>query len=54
VILHHHHAVVLLEFFGGSSTSAAPLDRGNRGRLRTVHVTECGSAAGLQRSSSRS
>src|SRR5664279_1921160 len=38
----------------GSTTSAAPLDRGNGGRRQAVRVTECGSAAGLQRSSSRS
>ena len=30
---------------GGSTTSAAPLDRGNRGRLQAVRVTEYGDAA---------
>lgn len=37
----------------GSTTSAAPLERGTGGRRQAGRVTEYGSAARLQRSSSR-
>ena len=44
----------MFEFPGGSSTSAAQLERGNGGLRQAVRVPECGSAAGLRHSSTRS
>ena len=50
----HHTTPSCCWSSGGSSTSAAPLDRGNGGRHQAVRVTDHGSVAGLQRTSSRS